>query len=222
MTLGDLPAAMAGQLAEATALTLFVSTVSFASGLPLAMALLAARSSGFRSARWLVGGYVSVIRGTPALLQIFVAYYVIPAVTDINLSPLEAGIFALTLNTAAFTSEALRGALISIPAGQRAAALALGMDSWTLWRHILLPQILHRSLPQLTNELGTLLKATSLLSIISVTEIAAISRAATLETQQPLPIFTATAILYFTILFLVSAVSRRIEAKAARYLPHGA
>lgn len=221
MMLTDLPLALAGNIASAAGLTVFAAGASFLFGFPLAVALLAMRASGWMPLRLLVMTYVSLIRGTPALLQILVAYYVIPAAIGINLSPLTAGIVALALNTAAFTSEVLRGSLNTVPTGQRAAARALGMNPLTMWLHVLLPQVFYRSLPPLTSEFGIVLKATSLLSVISVTELAAVSRETSLQTHQPLEVFAATAAVYFVILLIASTTSRRLEARVARYLPNG-
>jgi polar amino acid transport system permease protein len=160
------------------------------------------------------------MRGTPLLIQLLIAYYVIPSILDIQLSPMQAGILALACNTSAYISEILRAALTTISWGQIAAARALGMRTWTTWRHILLPQILHRSIPPLTNEFTILLKASSLLSIISVTELSTLARNVNLQSNLPLQVFAATAATYFIILFCVSSISRAVERRFAKVLPN--
>lgn len=207
-------------VAAGAATTLAASVAAFALGLVLGALLLLLRRHGGRVAAAAVIGYVSVIRGVPALIQMLVAYYVLPALLNITLSPLQAGILALALNTAAYVSEILRGALHSLGRGQIPAAHALGMSPVQVWRHIVFPQLFMRSVPPLTSEFTMLLKASSLMSIIAVHDLATVARDATLQTNQPLEVFTATAAVYFVILLLVSSASRGVERRLARMLPH--
>ena len=160
------------------------------------------------------------MRGTPLLVQLLIAFYVIPSLINIQFSPLAAGILALALNTTAYISEILRGALSTLPRGQRSAGMALGMRPAQVWRHILLPQVFHRSLPPLTNEFTVILKASSLLSLIAVEELSTQARNATLQTDLPLQVFMVTAIIYFVILWTGSSISRLIEHRIAKLLPH--
>ena len=178
---------------RASGATILASVVAFCIGLLLGTLLLLARVKAATPVRMLARLYVSVMRGTPLLIQLLIAYYVIPSVLGLELSPIEAGILAMSCNTAAYISEILRGALTTIPRGQGAAASALGMKQGVTWLYILLPQVFHRSLPPLTNEFTILLKASSLLSIISVAELSALARDANLQSNLPLQVFIATA-----------------------------
>ncbi len=205
---------------QGAGVTLYASSLAFVIGLVLGVMLMVVRVAGGTIARTLVVVYVSAMRGTPLLIQLLIAYYVLPAIFGINISPIAAGILALALNTTAYVSEILRGALSTIPAGQAAAARALGMRQWQVWRFVLLPQMFHRAVPPLTNEYTVLLKASSLLSIIAVTELATVARNATLQSDLPLQVFTATAVVYFIMLWSASSVSRRIERHFARLLPN--
>lgn len=205
---------------QGAGVTLYASSLAFVIGLVLGVMLMVIRVAGGTIARTLVVVYVSAMRGTPLLIQLLIAYYVLPAILGINISPIAAGILALALNTTAYVSEILRGALSTIPAGQAAAARALGMRQWQVWRFVLLPQMFHRAVPPLTNEYTVLLKASSLLSIIAVTELATVARNATLQSDLPLQVFTATAVVYFIMLWSASSVSRRIERHFARLLPN--
>ncbi len=207
-------------LGEAVGTTVLASVAAFAIGLCIGVTMLAARTSGGRLLKSLVVVYVSFMRGTPLLVQLLLAFYVVPPVVGIQLSPLAAGILALALNTAAYISEILRGALSTLPPGQSAAARALGMRPAQVWRHILLPQVFHRSLPPLTNEFTVILKASSLLSLIAVAELSTLARNATLQTDLPLQVFMAVAVVYFIILWSASSVSRMVERRIARLLPH--
>ncbi len=205
---------------QGAGVTLYTSSLAFVIGLALGVLLLVLRVAGGPIARSLIVVYVSAMRGTPLLIQLLIAYYVLPALLDITISPVAAGVLALSLNTAAYISEILRAALSSIPAGQTAAARALGMRPSQTWRHVLLPQVFHRAVPPLTNEYTVLLKASSLLSIIAVTELATVARNATLQSDLPLQVFTATALVYFVMLWCASSISRRIERRFARLLPN--
>jgi polar amino acid transport system permease protein len=212
---------LAHMILSGIGVTLLASFSSFIFGFPLAIVILCMRVSGKPPLRSAAILYVSFMRGTPALLQVLLAYYVVPSLLNINLPPLAAGILALAMNTAAFTSEALRGSLSSIPSGQRAAARSLGMNRLVEWRYVVLPQVLYRALPPLTSEFGIMFKATSLLSVISVADMASVSRELSTSTHQPLVIYSGAAAAYFVILFIVSMISRHLETKVARYLPNG-
>jgi polar amino acid transport system permease protein len=205
---------------QGAAVTLYTSVIAFGIGLGLALVLLVLRTGGGTAARWLVAIYVSAIRGTPLLIQLLIAYYVIPSLLDVTISPTTAGILALSLNTAAYGSEIMRAALSTIPRGQAAAAKALGMRSWHVWAQVLLPQMLHRAIPPLTNEFTVLLKASSLLSIIAVNDLTTVARNATLQSDLPLQVFAATAAVYFAMLLCASSLSRGIERRFARMLPN--
>lgn len=207
-------------LLHGAAMTVYVSTLAFVIGLLLGVVLLFCRVSGIAALRYLIVVYVSAARGMPLLVQLLLVYYVLPPLLGITISPVTAGVIALALNTAAYISEILRGALTTIPRGQAAAARALGMTPAQVWRYVLLPQIFHRSVPPLTNEYTVLLKASSLLSIIAVTELATVARNATLQTDLPLQVFSATALVYFVLLWFASSLSRRVERKFASLLPN--
>jgi len=202
------------------AITIVASIVAFAIGIVLGSILLSARLHGGRVLASLVLAYVSVIRGTPALIQMLVAYYVLPSILNLPLSPLQAGILALAMNTAAYVSEILRGSFNSLGRGQLPAALTLGMRTTQAWRHIIFPQLFYRSIPPLTNEFTMLLKASSLMSIIAVHDLATVARDATLQTNLPLQVFSATAVVYFAILFVASSASRGLERRVAKVLPN--
>ncbi|NMF90088.1 amino acid ABC transporter permease [Aromatoleum evansii] len=207
-------------LIEGAGNTLLSSGAAFAIGLALGVVVLALRVAGGPLGRVAVIVYVSAMRGTPLLVQLLIAYYVLPSLLGISISPLAAGVLALALNTTAYVSEILRAALSTIPAGQTAAARALGMRPWQCWLHVLLPQMFHRALPPLTNEFTVLLKASSLLSLIAVSELATVARNATLQSDLPLQVFAATAAVYFLMLWCASTISRSVERRFARLLPN--
>jgi polar amino acid transport system permease protein len=208
-------------LVAGAALTLTASVSAFVIGLAFGIVLLLARVSPFAPARALVVLWVSVIRGTPALIHLLIAYYMVPALLDISISPITAGIAALACNTSAYIVEILRGALGTVSREQRFAGYALGMRTIQVWRYVLLPQIIYRAIPPLTSEFTILLKASSLMSIIAVPELATVARNATLQTDLPLQVFAITAAVYFVMLFCISAASRLCEYRVMKTLPDG-
>ncbi len=204
---------------QGAGMTVLTGGIGFLIGLVLGTLLMLMRENN-QIFKTLVIVYVSAIRGTPLLIQLMIVYFVLPKMLGITLSPVIAGILALSFNTAAYISEILRGAYTSVPNGQKMAGAALGMRPYQLWLYVLLPQVFMRSIPPLTNELTILLKASSLLSVIAVSELATVARNVTLETNMPLQIFLIAAASYFLILFCVSSVSRLIESKVQRLLPN--
>ena len=120
---------------------------------------------------FLINFFISVFRGTPLLLQLSFAYFVLPELIGFNLSVFEAGILALGLNSAAYMTEIIWAGIKSIPKGQFEAAKTLHISSFLMWKDIILPQVLNRMMPALANEVITLLKETALISVIGEVDI---------------------------------------------------
>jgi len=119
---------------------------------------------------WLSRAYVSVMRGTPLLVQLFVVFFGLPLV-GIKGEPFLAAVLAFGLNSGAYTTEILRAAILNVPKGQIEAAEAIGMSRLQIWRRVILPQAFVVSLPALTNEFTIVLKSTPLASVVAVTEL---------------------------------------------------
>ena len=151
-------------------LTVGFALAAMVLGLPLGLIVTLLRLYAPGPVRWLAGLYVSFIRGTPLLVQIFVIYYGLPSL-GITLSPVVGGVLALTLNAAAYLSETMRAAILSIPRGQREAAYSLGLSRAQTMRLVILPQAARVALPSLGNSLIGLVKDTSLVSVITVVEL---------------------------------------------------
>lgn len=154
-------------LLAAAPITLGYALASMVLGLPLALLVALLRLSPVTPLRFLSSLYVSFIRGTPLLVQIFVIYYGLPSF-GVTLSPLLGGVLALTLNAAAYLSETMRASILSVPRGQREAALSLGLTPRQTMRLVVLPQAARVALPSLSNTLIGLVKDTSLVSVITV------------------------------------------------------
>lgn len=156
--------------------------------------------------------YVSAMRGTPLLVQIFVIYYGLPSV-GIAFEPVTAGVLALTLNVAAYLSESMRGAIAGVTIGQWQAGYSLGLTWWQTMRHVVAPQALRLAVPSLSNSLISLIKDTSLVSVITVTELMLATKEVIAQTFQPLPLYLAAAALYWLMSAAFERVQRWVEAR---------
>lgn len=186
--------------------TVLFAAVSMVLGLILGFSVAVVRVTKVPVVSQIAAVYVSAFRGTPLLVQIFVLYYGLPSV-GIEFTPVTAGILALTLNVAAYLSESMRGAILGIDKGQWEAGLSVGL-TWgqTLW-NIITPQALRLAVPSLSNSLISLIKDTSLISVITVTELMLATKEVIAETFQPLPLYLAAAGIYW----LLSALFERVQ-----------
>jgi polar amino acid transport system permease protein len=196
-------------------MTILVSGVAIILGMPLGLMLCFGVTSSKVWLRRLSRIYQSVWRGTPILVQLLIIYYLLPLI-GINVAPILAAIVALTLNTVAFQAEIFRGGLLAIPPGQLEAARMVGIRKWAARQHILVPQILRLVIPSLVNETISILKNSSLVSVIAVTELMRVSQQIVATTYRPFEIYIAAAIIYIVINFLLSLVGRMAEQRLAR------
>lgn len=185
-------------------------------GLLLGFILALMRLSRLRPIRWAARLYVSVFRGTPLIAQLFMIYYGLPQF-GIELNPIPSAMIGLSLNTAAYASESLRGAITSIKRGQWEAAASIGMSRWQTLRRVILPQAAHTALPALGNSFISLVKDTSLAATIQVPEL---FRQAQLITSRTLEVFTmylAASLIYWLMATLLSVLQQRLERFANRH-----
>ncbi|MEI4814906.1 amino acid ABC transporter permease [Pseudomonas aeruginosa] len=190
--------------------TVLFAAVSMVLGLILGFSVTVVRVTKVPVVSQIAAVYVSAFRGTPLLVQIFVLYYGLPSV-GIEFTPVTAGILALTLNVAAYLSESMRGAILGIDKGQWEAGLSVGL-TWgqTLW-NIITPQALRLAVPSLSNSLISLIKDTSLISVITVTELMLATKEVIAETFQPLPLYLAAAGIYWLLSALFERVQKALE-----------
>ncbi|EPY8477721.1 TPA: amino acid ABC transporter permease [Pseudomonas aeruginosa] len=190
--------------------TVLFAAVSMVLGLILGFSVAVVRVTKVPVVSQIAAVYVSAFRGTPLLVQIFVLYYGLPSV-GIEFTPVTAGILALTLNVAAYLSESMRGAILGIDKGQWEAGLSVGL-TWgqTLW-NIITPQALRLAVPSLSNSLISLIKNTSLISVITVTELMLATKEVIAETFQPLPLYLAAAGIYWLLSALFERVQKALE-----------
>ena len=199
------------RLLEGAFITLQVAILGFTLSVLLATIITVAKTSlNSKIFNSILAFYISFIRGTPILVQIFLVYYVLP-VFGLNLGPFTAGIIAITLNSAAFVTEILRGGLASVPVGQFEAAKSLGISGYALWRKIILPQTFITSIPPLVNEFTMVLKATALLSLITVVELMRVSQQIYSANYHPVEVLSGAFVIYFLMCFVVSRSSVFLE-----------
>jgi polar amino acid transport system substrate-binding protein len=196
---------------EGAFVTALLSIASFAIAMPLGMLLAAARVGAGRLVRGVAVAYVELLRGTPVLLQLYLLYYGLAPV--LKLGPLTAATLGLGLNYAAYEAEVYRGALLAVPRGQTEAAAALGLGPWQTLRHVMLPQAIRTALPAVTNDFVSLLKDSSLVSVLTVVELTKRMTIAAVESRSWLGPGLLCAALYFLMSFPLSRLSRRLEAR---------
>lgn len=202
------------QLLWAARLTLLVSVLGVAIGLVLGAALCAARISPLRSIRTASAIYTSFFRGVPLLVQLLLFYYMLPVI-GLNVPAMVAAVGTVGLCSSAYVAEYLRGAINAIPPGQREAAVTLGFAPTRIWTRIILPQAFRISLPALINELILLVKASSLVSLVGITELTRTSQALSSATYRPLEIFSSAAAVYLVINLSLALLGRFLERRSA-------
>lgn len=196
--------------------TLLITLVSMFFGSIIGIIVAIARLKGNRFIRWVARAYVSIIRGTPTLVQIIIVYY---GLVDygIKLEPLVAAYIALSISIGAYLSETLRGALQSIPKGQMEAAYASGMTPSQTMRRIILPQAIRVAIPPAGNTFIGMLKETSLVSVITVTELLRSSQLLIAQYYVYMPFYLAIAIMYWVMSTGFSFLLERIEKRLSIY-----
>ena len=202
------------QFVDAAFVTLKLSLLAFFLAVPVGLLLAIARVYGGKIASTLARIYIEVFRGTPVLLQLFVLYYGLAPYY--SMGPVTAAVLGLGLNYGAYEAEVYRGALLAIPRGQTEAAKALGLGPAQTLRHVLLPQALRLALPPMTNDFVSLLKDSSLVSVITVIELTKRMTIAAVDMRGWLIPGLACAAMYLALSFPLSELARRLERRLSR------
>ena len=195
--------------------TLVFAVASMLGGLVIGFPTAIMRILPWKLVNWPASVYVSLMRGTPLLVQMFVIYYGLPSV-GIEFTPVTAGILALSLNAGAYLSESLRGAMLSVARGQWSASYSLGMGYGQTLRYVIMPQALRVAVPSMSNTLISLIKDTSLVSVITMTELMLSTKEVIAATFRPLPLYLAAAAIYWVLSLLFEQVQRYAEARLNR------
>ena len=204
-------------LLQGLVVTLQIAAASCCIGLILGTALALMQTSNNQLLRLFVTMYVIIIRGTPMLIQILCAYFLLPQI-GIQISALWTAIIAIGLNSGAYISQIIRSGISSVGAGQIEAAQVLGFSTSDTIRYIILPQAVRVTLPALGNEFVTLIKDSALASIIGVAELTKQANFVKSKTFDAITVYFAVAILYLiltsTISFFVARLEKRMNIHA--------
>ncbi|MBN9030916.1 MAG: amino acid ABC transporter permease [Rhizobiales bacterium] len=190
--------------------TVELSLLSLAIGLAMAALVATLRLSHVTALRFIGAAYVSVFRGTPALIQIFLLYFGGPQI-GIQLEPFAAGAIALGLNIAAYMAESIRGGVRSVDRGQMEAARSLGFGEGQSMRWIVLPQAAKLMIRPLGVNAVALVKGTALVATISVVELTYTAQRFIGSTYKPFEIFAVTAVLYMIMVYGLTVVIDRLD-----------
>jgi polar amino acid transport system permease protein len=205
--------ANAGLLAEGAAVTIALAVATMVIAVPGGIALASMRLSGIAPLVAISACFTEFFRNLPLILVIYAAYYILPIALDLRLPAFVTGLAALSLNVSAYNGETFRAGIVSIRRGQSEAALALGFSRWQTMREIILPQAIRRVLPVLASTWVSLFKDTSLVSVISVGELAFTAMRIRSQTFRVLEMLTAMAVIYWAMGYpqakLVDWIGRR-------------
>lgn len=197
-------------LVQACGWTLVISFTSIVLGLALGTMVSAAMQSSQRALSWSGRIFVSFFRGAPLLVQLLLIYNLLPML-GLNVPSIVAAIVGLSLCTAAYQAENLRGGFASVPRGLLEAADMMGLTPFQQFWRIRAPIALRMTLPALTNEAIMILKASSLVSVVGVIELTRTAQDLSASTFQPLPLYAAAALLYLIINSAVAMSAKRLE-----------
>ncbi len=203
-------------LIRGAGITIQLTLVSAALALGMALVAGLARLSPLWPLRFAAGLYVEVFRGTSVLVQLFWFYFALP-LFGIRLDAFTAGVLALGLNVGAYGAEVVRGAIRSVPVGQTEAAIALNFTPWQRMRRIILPQAFVLMLPPFGNQLIELLKATALVSLITIPEMTFQGLTLRQTTGRTNEIFLWLLVLYFAVAYPLTLGVRWIERRVGAY-----
>lgn len=197
--------------------TIPLSLIAFAIALVIAIITALARTSNYRILNWLFGVYVWIFRGTPLLVQLFIVFFGLPK-AGITIDAWAAAIITFSLNTGAYASESIRSSILAIPKGQWEAAESLGMTYWQKLRRVIGPQTVRISLPPVANDFIDLVKGTSLVASITLTDLFMVGQQITARTYEPLLVYSLCAVIYLIFISILMIIQSRLEKYASKYI----
>jgi polar amino acid transport system permease protein len=193
-------------------ITLLLSAISVMLGIVVGLAVCSLQLSARPAFRHLGHAFVSVCRGLPLLVTILVIFYV-PSALGVAIGEWPAAILALTLNTGAYQAEIYRAGYSMIPPSQIEAARILKLNRWQIRFYIVAPQLFRLVLPPLTNAAIDIVKSSSLVSVIAVTDLLRVSQQLVAQTYRPVEIYVTAAVLYVALTLMISGMGRLAEKR---------
>ncbi len=201
-------------LISAVKLTLQFTILSTVLGFIWGILLSLIKISKFHPLVWFGKIYTSFFRGTPLLVQLMIVYYATPQLTDYKITALQAGVLTFGLNSAAYISESIRGGILSVDKGQWEAAMALGTPKVKMMVDIVFPQAVKNILPSLINESIALLKDSSMVSIIGVSDTMRWATLIQSKTFRAFEAFIAAALVYYALVMVLTTIGNYLERRA--------
>ena len=199
--------------------TIPLASASFVLGIALGLVVALMRLSRIRVVSGVARGYISLIRGTPLLVQLFVIFYGLPSV-GLTISPWPSALVAFSMNVGGYAAEVIRAAIQSVPKGQWEAAHMIGMSHRLALRRIILPQAARVSVPPLSNEFISLVKDTSLASLILVPELFRQAQEIAAFSQAFMVLYLEAAAVYWVVCLFLSGGQSVLERRLDRYVAH--
>ena len=193
--------------------TIQASALGVLFGSALGIFIGAFRVMPFKPLRWLMATYISVLRGTPLMIQLFLIYFGLPAL-GINLEAFTAGIIGIGINSSGYVGEIVRGGIEGVAQGQWEASKMLGLSYWQTMKIIILPQAIRHMLPAIGNEFVTLIKESSLLSVLAISDLTMVGQQVRSVTYASFETFIFVALVY---LFLTSVTSGALQLLESRW-----
>ncbi|EQA05353.1 amino acid ABC transporter permease [Glaesserella parasuis] len=199
-----------------------LAIASFIIGMAIAVGVALVRVTPVNSAfhrllLWFVKGYISIIRGTPMLVQICIVFYGLPAI-GIFIDPIPAAIIGFSINIGAYGSETIRAAILSVPKGQWEAGYTIGMTYMQTFRRIIAPQAFRVAVPPLSNTFIGLFKDTSLASVVTVTEMFRVAQQVANMSYDFLPVYIEAGLIYWCFCWVLFFIQARLEKRFDRYV----
>jgi len=199
--------------------TIPLALLSFALGLVIALGVALMRLSRIRVVSGIARVYISIIRGTPLLVQLFVIFYGLPSI-GVLVDPWPSAIIAFSLNVGGYAAEVIRAAILSVPKGQWEAGYTIGMSRGQTLVRVILPQAARVSVPPLSNTFISLVKDTSLASLILVTELFRQAQQIAAFSQEFMALYIEAAVVYWVICLVLSSAQSVLEKRLDRYVAH--
>ncbi|HJT02310.1 MAG TPA: amino acid ABC transporter permease [Pseudonocardiaceae bacterium] len=211
----DLLRRAAPLLWDALYMTVLLGVSSFVIGVGIGLGAAVGRLSRFRTLRTVIGLYVSLFRGTPVLLQVLLVYYGLPQL-GVEIAPVPAVIIALSLHAGAYLTETFRAGITAVDTGQRDAAHSMGMTGSQQFRRVILPQAVRIVVPPVGNQFISLMKDTSLASVVTVVELTRVAEIVGSSTFRYLEMFVVAGLIYWIICTLLAVGQEVLERRLGR------
>ena len=196
--------------------TIKITALSVALGVVIGLFVGIARISRIKILRVLAAIYVDFFRGTPLLVQIFLVYFALPVITGQRVDPFVAAIGSCGINSGAYVAEIFRAGILAVDGGQNEAARSLGLSSWQSMKLVVLPQAIKNILPALANELVTMVKESSICSVLGMTELIWGAKTVATTTYKTLSPYVLAALVYFVINYPAGKAIEAIERRMRR------